>query len=292
MTALIGAHLSVAGGLHKAMERAALLQCTAVQIFTKNANQWKGKPLTTEDVRRFKDARRKAGVRYVCSHASYLINVASPDRAARDKSMHALIDELERAEMLGLEGVVLHPGARVGQEPDVALQHCIQSINQALEATEGYRSLLLIEGTAGQGSTLASRFDEWAAILDGLNPASRVGACFDTCHAFAAGYELRDEAGWQATWRGFDEAVGIGRLRLLHVNDSQRDLGSHVDRHASLGDGLLGMDAFRLLMQDPRLTHIPKILETPKGDQDDLDALNLALLRHAASDDKNGFGTA
>jgi deoxyribonuclease-4 len=281
---LLGSHLSIAGGYYKAVEAAAELRMDCVQIFTKNNNQWKGKPLSDEDVRRFRDAVARTGIRMPCAHDSYLINLASPLESLWTKSLDAFVIELERAEALGLAGVVMHPGCCVGACEEEGIARVVTALDQALEKTKGFSVEIWLETTAGQGSSLGHRFEHLRAILDGLGSSRRVGVCVDSCHLFAAGYPLSVPDDYAATMRQFDQIVGLDRIRAFHLNDSKREFGSRVDRHEHIGKGHLGRGAFRNILNDPRFAGIPMYLETPKGvvNGRSLDARNLAILRRLA----------
>ncbi|MDM7994202.1 MAG: deoxyribonuclease IV [Acidobacteriota bacterium] len=280
---LAGAHMSIAGGLHKAFDRGLQVHCNTIQIFLKNSNQWKAKALTEEDRRLFREAQRRSGISPVLAHDSYLINLASPDPTLYKKSLDAFVGEMERANLLGVPYLVLHPGAHTGDGAGAGIQRVAKALNLALKQAPPPITLLL-ENTAGQGSSLGSRFEELAAILDRITEEDRVGFCLDTCHAFAAGYDMRTEDGYDRTMREFDRLIGIEKIRAFHVNDSKKDLGSRVDRHCHIGKGFLGLAAFRLLVNDARFAAIPKILETPKGEGDREDRRNLATLRRLIRD--------
>jgi deoxyribonuclease-4 len=275
---LAGAHMSIAGGMHKAFERGAQVHCKTIQIFLKNSNQWKAKPLTEEARILFQEAQRASGISPVLAHDSYLINLASPNSFLYKKSINAFVEELRRANFLGVPYLVLHPGAHTGAGIDAGIEKAASALTQALELVEP-PVIILLENTAGQGSSLGSRFEELAAILDRTGNPDRIGFCLDTCHAFAAGYDLRDEDAYRITMREFDRLIGIGKILAFHVNDSRKDLGCRVDRHCHIGKGFLGLQAFRLLVNDPRFEAIPKILETPKGEGFREDRRNLATLR-------------
>lgn len=277
---LLGAHLSIAGGLHKACEEASRLGCNALQIFTKNQMQWNARPIHSEDVERFREARRKAGVDCVMAHDSYLINLASGNSALRAKSLRAFIEEIERCEALGVEFLVTHPGSPTDQGEEEGLRKMVASLRKALSA--GGRTRILLETTAGQGSTLGWRFEHLARMIDECDGHPRLGVCFDTCHVFAAGYDLRTEEGYRRTMAEFDRIVGLGRLLAFHCNDSKQGLASRVDRHEHIGRGKIGSAAFRCLMTDPRFQTIPKVLETPK--EGGMDMKNLAALRRLAGE--------
>lgn len=278
----LGAHVSTAGGLQRAPARAEGLGADALQLFTKSPQQWAERVLTAEVAREFRRARREAGIVVTASHDSYLINLASPNRRLREKSLKAFRAELERSELLGLEFLITHPGNATAGSREAALRQNAELIGQALDEVSG-RTRVLIETTAGSGSSLGCRFEEIAALIDGQPPEvrERLGVCLDTAHVFAAGYDLRRD--YDAVVRHFDEVIGLGRLGLIHCNDSLGALGSRRDRHAGIGDGELGEGPFRDLMRDPRLRSIPRVLETPKGeDPVAADRRNLATLRRLA----------
>lgn len=261
----IGAHMSVAGGVSKAVDRAALHGCEALQIFTKNASQWNAKPLDADEVETFRHKVAASGIWPVVSHASYLINMATTDRGLRAQSTRAFADELDRAGSLGLLGVVIHPGTcTAGTEQD-ALRLIAESIRIALDADPYRETMVLLEHTAGQGRTLGHCFEHLATILDHLDGAPRVGVCLDTCHLLASGYDIATEEGYRATFDRFDRIVGVARLKVLHGNDSKKPCGSRVDRHEHIGDGCLGLEPFRRLLHDPRFTGLPLLIETAKS---------------------------
>ncbi len=274
---LTGAHVSIAGGLYKAFERGTALQCRAIQIFLKNSNQWKAKPLTQPDCELFKEARKNSKIVSVVAHDSYLINLASPDPELHRKSLAAFAEELRRANFLGVPYLVMHPGAHTGSGIAAGISKVAKSLDRALKEAEPPVQILL-ENTAGQGSCLGDRFEQLAGILEKLKSPERVGVCLDTCHLFAAGYDIRTRDGYDRTIREFDQKIGIGKIKAFHMNDSKKDLGSHVDRHCHIGQGYIGLDAFRFLMNDRRFSAIPKILETPKGSGIEEDLMNLATL--------------
>ena len=257
--------MSVAGGVSKAVERARLHGCEALQIFTKNASQWKGKPLEPVEVRAFREAIAASGITPVVSHASYLINMATTAPGLRDQSRAAFADELDRAEALGLLGVVIHPGTcTAGTEAD-ALRLIAESIRAALDARPKRRTMVLLEHTAGQGRTVGHRFEHLAVILEHLDGSPRVGVCLDTCHLVASGYDIVTERGYRDTFEAFDRLVGLDRLKAFHGNDSKKPCGSRVDRHEHIGDGCLGLEPFRRLLNDPRFATLPILIETAKS---------------------------
>lgn len=278
---LFGAHLSIAGGLHNAISAALALKCGTVQLFTKNASQWRGKPLADDEVRTFRKALSSSKLRFATAHDSYLINLATPDDALYRKSINALTEELERAEALGLTYLVIHPGAHMGTTVEVGIARIVTAIDEIHGRCAGYRVEILLENTAGQGTTIGHRFEHLAEIRKRVRDAARLGVCIDTCHAFAAGYPLDAIDGYVSTFQQFDSLIGIKHLRLFHVNDSKKPLGSRVDRHAGIGLGEIGLETFRRLVNDPRFRDRPMILETPKEDDEgqEMDPVNLRILR-------------
>jgi deoxyribonuclease-4 len=278
---LFGAHMSIAGGCHNAVVAAQKHDCEALQLFTKNSNQWQGKPLTKEDAVLFRSAIKDTKLRRLVAHDSYLINLASPDPALWKRSLEAFVDEMRRAETLGLDYLVFHPGAATDNDEDAGLKRVAKALDKTHRRCRNYRVQALIETTAGQGTCLGHRFEHLARILDLVKQPERVGICLDTCHVFAAGYPLAPAPDYRATMKELDRIVGLDRLRAFHVNDSAKPLGSRVDRHAHIGQGCLGLEPFRLLVNDPRFKDCPMILETPKEgpNDEDMDPLNLATLR-------------
>jgi len=280
---LIGAHMSVAGGPVTGIERALAVRARALQIFTKNSNQWKGKPISDAEAAAFREAWAASGLAPVVAHDSYLINLASPNPALLQQSTEALADELLRCETLGVPFLVAHPGAHMGQGVLEGCDRVAASIDAARALAPAPAVTLLLETVAGQGTALGRKFEELARIRSGVARRDLVQFCFDTCHAHAAGYDLTTEKGYEETFREFDAILGLESLRVFHVNDSKNERGSHVDRHEQIGKGKIGVGAFALLMRDPRFAAVPKLLETPKGaDGVVMDRRNLALLRRLA----------
>ena len=260
----VGAHVSIAGGVSQAPLNAAALGATAFGLFTKNQRQWTAPPCppAERDAFRARCAEKGYPPDHILAHDSYLINLGSPDPAARAKSWAAFLDEMQRCEQLGITRLNFHPGSHLNGAPvDQSLRWVAEGINRALARTRGVTAV--IENTAGQGTNLGRRFEELAQIIAGIEDADRVGVCIDTCHAFAAGYDWRTPTAYAATWQAFDDAVGFRFLRGMHLNDAKGDLGGRLDRHASLGEGTLGWPVFQRIMRDPRLDRIPIILETP-----------------------------
>ena len=278
---LLGAHMSIAGGYYKAVEAAAKLGMATCQLFTKNNNQWRARPLTSEDIEAFRSALERTGVKSPVAHDSYLINLASPDDALWEKSVDAYTHELERAEALGLIGVVMHPGSFVTSTEAEGLSRIVEGLNIAHDRTKQARVQTLLEATAGQGSALGHRFEHLAELLDRVEAKERMGVCIDTCHIFAAGYPLHTADEYAATMDEFDRVVGVNWIRAFHLNDSKKPLGSRVDRHEHIGRGHLGLEPFRHLLNDSRFGTTPMYLETEKGEEDgeELDAINLRTLR-------------
>jgi len=260
-----GAHMSVAGGLPRAVERAVVHRCDALQIFAKNANQWRGRPLPDSEIAEFRERVRAARLRAVVSHASYLINLATTDTGLRAQSVEAMGDEIDRAEALGLLGVVLHPGCYTSGDRAEGLRLIAENLAALLTARRSGKTMVLLEHTAGQGTALGARFEELAEIVRFMNGHARVGVCLDTCHLLASGYDIVSADGYRRTFRDFARIVGWDRLKVFHLNDSKKPLGSRVDRHEHIGKGCLGLDAFRMLVNDRRFAKIPMLLETPKS---------------------------
>jgi len=276
---LLGAHMSVSGGIQTAYERGESIGCTTMQVFTKNSNQWNGKPLEAEDVRAFRSAAAKSRIVPVVAHAAYLINLCAVSPAILARSRAAFIDELRRAEALGLLGVIFHPGSHMGAGEEAGIRLIAESLNIAHEQTPDFSTLTIVETTAGQGSALGYRFEHLRSLFGLVMESGRCAVCIDTCHLFAAGYDIRTPEGWEQTLRQFDELIGMPRLAVVHVNDSKRELGSRVDRHEHIGKGALGSDCFRFLMNDDRFASIPKILETPKSEDMHEDVMNFRKLK-------------
>ena len=289
----IGAHMSVAGGVSRAIARAMLHGCEALQIFTKNANQWRAQPLPADEIRRFRELADQSDLTPIVSHASYLINLATAAPGLRQQSIDAFVDELDRADALGLLGVVIHPGTCTSGTEDEALALIAAAIHSTFAARPRGRAMVLLEHTAGQGRTLGYRFEHLARIIEQLDGSPRVGVCLDTCHLLAAGYDMVSDAGYQETFASFDRLVGVSRLRVVHGNDSKKPCGSRVDRHEHVGDGCLGLEPFRRLLHDPRFAALPMLIETEKTQRsakpgtielDPLDVKNLETLRGLRSD--------
>ena len=273
---LLGAHISAAGGLHKAYERADAIGCESMQIFTRNQRQWLNKPLSFREIEDFYRASKESSVRKVVSHASYLINLAG-NSEIREKSEDALISELDRCRHLSINDVVLHPGFALGMPEDAALKQVAGSLLRVLEATSESKVRILLETMAGQGSVLGGDIAEFSAMLDLVEDHPRIGFCVDICHVFAAGYEMRTHDSYSRLAGVLDRHVGLDRVHCWHLSDSKMERGSKMDRHQHLGEGTIGLAPFSMLVNDPRFESVPAILETPKegpGDEG-----NLAILR-------------
>jgi deoxyribonuclease-4 len=284
----IGAHMSVAGGLPNAVERAVVHGCEALQIFAKNANQWRGRVLAPEEVHRFRTRVDETGIAPVVSHASYLINLATTMPELREQSIAAFVDELDRAEALGLLGVVIHPGTCTAGTEDEGLRLIAEAIRASFAARPRQQTKVLLEHTAGQGRTLGYRFEHLRDILSHLDGSPRVGVCLDTCHLVASGYDIVSDAGYEHTFASFERLVGLDRLKVFHGNDSKKPCGSRVDRHEHIGKGCLGLAPFQRLINDPRFAELPILIETEKAEgssrptviaPDRYDMRNLRLLR-------------
>lgn len=272
---LIGFHASITGGLYKALEQAASLQCPTVQLFTKNNRSWNEPLLTKEIIDQFISSKNALHIKSVISHASYLINLASANPKTRHMSLKALEEEIKRSSLLAIDYVVLHPGSHTTLSIEQGIEYLIESCNRILESSES--SVLLLETMAGQGSSIGKTFEQLAYILERIENKKRIGICLDTCHIFAAGYTATTDKDYLNLFKKFDESCGIHNLKVIHVNDSKKELGSHVDRHEHIGEGKIGINFFKNMMNDPHLEKIPKILETPKTSLED-DKRNIATL--------------
>jgi len=277
--------MSIAGGVARALLRGKAVGCACIQIFTKSNVQWAAKRLKKAEIAAFKENCADTGIRPVVAHNCYLINLGSPERPLAEKSFRSFLMELRRCEALGLPAIIAHPGSHTGSGEAAGLRRITKAMDRLLSETDGLKVKVLVETTAGQGSALGGRFEHLAEIVSGVRRKSRIGVCFDTCHAFAAGYDFRTEETYQRTMAEFDSLVGVKRIEAFHFNDAKQGLGSRVDRHEHIGYGKLGRNAFRLILQDARFASVPKILETPKGKKGktDWDVLNIRLLRRLAT---------
>lgn len=274
----LGAHQSIAGGTPNAVRRAVETGCAVLQIFVKNSNRWVGKPISDEEAAEFRRTVGEARLLAVVAHSSYLINPAGEDAELREKSIEALAEELSRCDSLGIPALVLHPGSRGGSTPEAGVARAAACLDAAFERRET-RASILLETAAGQGAAVGASFEELRDILGASRHQERLAICLDTCHVFAAGYDLTTPEEFSTTIRRFESAIGLERLKAMHVNDSKKELGSRVDRHEHIGEGKIGEAGFRLLMTEPRLADIPKYLETPKDPELESDRKNLARLR-------------
>lgn len=277
----LGAHMSIAGGYYKAVEQAHECGCDCVQLFTKNNNQWRAKDITDEDVKLFRDALQRLGISHPIAHDSYLINLAAPDDALWLKSLDAYAVELERASKLGIPYLVMHPGSFTTSSEEEGLAKVIKALDEVHRRTPKVKTHTLLETTAGQGSNLGWRFEHLAAIIAGVKKDDRLGVCVDTCHVFSAGYPLSPQKAYKESMAELDKIVGLDRVKAFHLNDSKTPFGSRVDRHAHIGRGSLGLEPFRLLLNDQRFKDIPMYLETAKEQEDgeEMDVVNLRTLR-------------
>ena len=278
---ILGAHMSIAGGYYKSVEAAAKCAMDCVQLFTKNNNQWKAKDISEAEAKAFRDSLANLKITHPIAHDSYLINLAAPDDELWRKSIDAFAIELRRADQLGIPYVVTHPGSYTSTSEAIGLKRIIAAIDEVHAQTEGIAAQCLLETTAGQGTNLGNKFEHLAEILAGVKHAERLGVCVDTCHIFAAGYPLATPEEYADTFEKLDQAVGLKLVRAFHLNDSKKGLGSRVDRHEHIGEGMLGLEPFRHLLNDPRFKQIPMYLETNKEERDgeEMDVVNLRTLR-------------
>ncbi|MHB1356301.1 MAG: deoxyribonuclease IV [Anaerolineae bacterium] len=271
--------MSIDGGPANALLRGQQIGCETIQIFTRNASRWTSRDLNTQEINEFAQALQTTGITPVVAHSSYLINLGSPDDILWEKSIAAAINEITRCSALQITTYVLHPGAHMGAGEGAGLARIVSGLDRALEATQGADVVITLEITAGQGSSLGCSFEHLGYMVSHCKYPERLGICFDTAHALAAGYEYRQRGAYEIMWSHFDSAIGLGKLRSIHMNDSKKDLNSHVDRHEQIGQGFVTLEAFRMLLNDPRLVSVPMILETPKGPEMQEDIQNLAMLR-------------
>lgn len=276
----VGAHMSIAGGIGNAFLRGQEVGCEVIQVFTKNSNQWKARPISDEEISEFEANREKTGIWPVLAHNAYLINLASADDELYKKSLDAMYIELQRAEALGIPYVIMHPGAHVGSGEEAGLKRIAEAINLLFDNTKGSNVNLLLETTAGQGTVLGHQFEHISEIIDRVRDNKKIGVCLDTCHTYVAGYDLKRK--YDEVFEEFDKVIGLKRLKALHLNDTLKGLGSRIDRHWHIGKGELGLETFDRLMRDERFKDLPMIIETPKGiDEDgrDMDRINLGILQ-------------
>lgn len=276
---LLGAHLSTSGGVDKSFDRAVELNCTAFQIFTKSNRQWNARELKPQEIESYHQKQQKTGIEPVVCHASYLLNLGNPDDEIWQKSLNALIIELERCELLKIPYLVLHPGSHLDSGVEAGVARVAQALDVVHNRLPDIGCKVALEITAGQGAALGATFEEIRAIIDACRQGNRLVVCFDTCHALAAGYEFRTPQSYRAMIDRFDSVIGLERLKVIHVNDSQKDLDSRVDRHAHIGEGCIGLEPFGYFLNDPRFKKVPFLLETPVDDDPGDNIRNLNKLR-------------
>jgi deoxyribonuclease IV len=276
---LLGAHMSIGGGVHRAIERSCSIECTAMQMFVKNNMQWFARPLERAEIKAFLRHAQRKQIEAAFAHSSYLINLAATNPQFHANSLRALAEELTRAHQLELPFLVLHPGAHLGAGEDAGIEKIVASIDAIWAVIPKVKTKIALETTAGQGSCLGDKFEQLAAIIENVREPERLCVCLDTAHVFEAGYDIGSEAGVKKMFREFDRVIGLDRLAALHLNDSKTALGSRVDRHEHIGKGKIGLDAFRFIMRDRRFRKIPKVLETPKGKELAEDVENMKTLR-------------
>jgi deoxyribonuclease-4 len=279
VTVRLGAHMSISGGVDKAFDRGEQVGCDAMQIFTKNSNQWQAAPLSDDSVERYHRRQMETGITPVVAHSSYLLNLASPSDELWEKSINALVVELQRCELLAIPYLVIHPGSHMGSGEETGTRRIAQALNTAHSRLPDVRVKVALETTSGQGDHLGYRFEQIAAMIKGTEAGDRLAVCFDTCHALTAGYDFRTPEGYADVFRRFAEIIGLERLTVFHLNDSVKDAGSRRDRHAHIGEGFVGLEGFRRLLNDPRFERVPMLLETPKSEDMHEDVENLARLR-------------
>lgn len=282
---LVGAHMSAAGGAYNALHRGEDIGATVIQFFTSNQKQWNGKKITTEDAQLFKDAVKETGISHTMSHDSYLINLGSPKEELLEKSKKAFLEEVNRCHLLEVDYLNFHPGAATGSEEEKCLDTIIHSLLKMAPTINQGKTELLLETTAGQGTTVGYSFDHLGYIIQNIKGKIPIGVCIDTCHIFSAGYDIRTKEGWENTLKEFEEKIGLKYLKAFHLNDSLHELGSRKDRHASLGKGKIGIECFTYLMQNKKTNKLPKYLETPDGDKYWKDEIKL--LKNMAKDYAN-----
>jgi deoxyribonuclease IV len=280
---LIGAHMSIAGGLFNAFAEGERKGCDTIQIFVKSSNQWQAKPISDEDLEKYRSEQKRTGIGPVVAHDSYLINLGSPNPELLEKSRQAFLVELQRCEKLAIPYLVTHPGSYLDSPEQSGIDRIAQSLTWLFEQTPDYKVKVALETTAGQGTNLGYTFEQLAEMIEKSGLPQRCVVCLDTCHAYAAGYDIANRDGYEQTWKAFERIIGLDKLAAIHLNDSKKGLGSRVDRHEQIGKGALGLDVFGFIMQDKRFKDIPKLLETPKGDNDEMDEINLKLLRSLVS---------
>jgi deoxyribonuclease IV len=283
MMDLLGAHVSIAGGIHNAIDRGVSSGCRVIQVFTQNSNQWRGKAVSKEDANLFRDKLKASGLATVISHDIYLINLASAPGEVQDKSIIAFKEEMERCASLGIDKIVMHPGSHNKDGEEVGIRRICEAFDMLFQVVPQFTGKILLENTAGQGTNLGYTFEQLKAIMQGTSYPERFGVCFDTCHAFAAGYAINDHDGYRRTFDEFDRIIGLPNLLAFHINDSKKGLGCKVDRHEHIGQGTLGLEPFRMLLNDPHFKLVPKVIETPN--EEGMDLVNLEKLRSLVAKD-------
>jgi deoxyribonuclease-4 len=280
---LLGAHMSIAGGAFNAFAHGEKFGCTTIQIFTKSSNQWRAKELTAEEVEKYHSEQKRTGIKPVIAHDSYLINLGSPDKALVKKSREAFLIEMQRCDLLKIPYIVTHPGSHLGKGEEWGIKRIAESLDWLHDKTPEFEVKIALETTAGQGTNLGYRFEQIASMIEQTSQPERLAVCMDTCHIFAAGYDITTKKAYEKTISEFDRIIGLSRLAAIHFNDSKKELGSRVDRHNHIGEGFIGEKPFGFFMKDSRFSKIPKILETPKGDDGEMDRINLGKLRKLAA---------
>ncbi|RII26394.1 MAG: deoxyribonuclease IV [Geobacter sp.] len=275
----LGAHMSIAGGIHLALERGVKAGCGVIQVFTQNSNQWRGKIPTDADAALFREKWAASGLHEIVCHDIYLINLGAAPGEVREKSIAGFAEEMRRCQRLGIKKIVMHPGSHNGDGEEVGIKRVCAAFDELFALVPEYTGKVLLETTAGQGTNLGYSFEHLRAIMDGSSCSDRFAVCYDTCHTFAAGYDITTEDGYRQVMDAFDRIIGIDQLQCFHLNDSKKGLNCRVDRHEHIGQGAMGLNGFRFIMNDPRFVKTPKILETPKGDNDEMDEVNLKMLR-------------
>lgn len=275
----LGAHMSIAGGVSNAIDRGVKLGCGTIQIFTQNTNRWQGKPVSEPEGALFRGKWKESGLHDIVVHDIYLINLAAPEGELRDKSLVGFAEEMARCARLGIGKIIMHPGSHVGDGEVEGIERIAAAFDSLFESVPEYDGKVLLETTAGQGTSIGYRFEHLRDIMGSSSYPDRFAVCFDTCHTFAAGYNIVTEQGYHDVFQEFDDIIGLDRLLAFHLNDSKKGLNCRVDRHEHIGQGAMGLAPFRLLLNDDRFTAVPKVLETPKDSDDALDAMNLKVLR-------------
>jgi deoxyribonuclease IV len=271
----LGAHVSTSGGVDNAPDNGVQLGCEAIQVFTKNQMQWRAKPLAKDEIASYQAKFKASGLRSAVSHDSYLINLCSPDEGKLKQSIESFSDEIERCELLDIPYLVFHPGSHMGEGESVGLRAIASSLSEVLKGKKGYKTQILLETTAGQGTNLGYKFEQLAEIIELVKEKDSIGVCVDSCHIFAAGYDIRTGAAYEATMKQLDSVIGLKKVKALHLNDSKKGLSSKVDRHEHIGEGAIGFEAFRLIVNDERFRGLPLLLETPGGDEEYLKNLKV-----------------